>query len=262
MKYYNHLPSFPLDEFIDSIYYLRGDMGNSQKKILPDFKTDLIFLFDSTMTGLPGPGKTYTISTSLIQGFRKDPLHFSYHGNTEMLGIRFLPYGFSQLFHIPPSEITNFQQVSDVLSSMVIREMEERIFLEPDARKKLRIVENWLLGILSTTRIETSLAIKAIHRISSVKGLQPLSVICNNSPSEYKQLQRFCHDRMDISPKTYARMVRFEHLHQYLLTNPRADWMSLVANLEFTDQSHLIREIRQFTGLTPKAFKAEIGSFI
>jgi AraC-like DNA-binding protein len=262
MIYHNLIPSYPLNDFVDSIYYLHGNMGNEQKQILPDYKTDLIFLFDSTMTGHFETGKSITVSDSLVNGFRREPLCFRYNGRVEMLGIRFLPYGFTQLFHILPEEIRNFYQASEVVNQKTIREMEEKIFLEPVAEKKLRIIENWLLGIVRKTRIESNLAIKAIHRIATGKGVLSMTKICNNSPSEYKQLQRFCHDKMDIAPKTYSRMVRFEHLHQLMLANPENDWMSLVAQFEFTDQSHLIREIKQFTGLTPKAFKAGIHTFV
>lgn len=57
-------------------------------------------------------------------------------------------------------------------------------------------------------------------------------------------------------------MVRFEHLHNNLKHPLRPDWLSLVANMGFTDQSHLIREVRKFTSLTPRAFLAMIESYI
>ncbi len=262
MIYRQILPSYPLNEFVDSIYYLKGDMGQSGKKILPDYKTDLIFLFDSNMTGYTDPEKVFSISTGIINGFRHVPLHFKYNGNAEMVGIRFLPYGFTQLFGIPPKELKNFPHVSDVLDQRQYREIMERLGYQPDPMSKLGIIARWLLDVLDRSHIQTSLAIKAVHRIASTKGIVPLNVVCNNSPSEYKQLQRFCHNSMDISPKSYARMVRFEHLHNSILTLGKPDWMDLVADFEFTDQSHLIREIKQFTGLTPKAFLAEIDSFI
>jgi AraC-like DNA-binding protein len=262
MVYRQFIPSFPLSEFINSMYFLKGNMDQSEKNILPDYKTDLIFLFDSKMTGYTDPGRQITVSTSIINGFRREPLHFSYQGNTEMLGIRFHPFGFTQLFRVQPKELTDFPRVSDILESGKYGEIMEKISLEPEPAKKIRIIENWLLNIVRRAKIQTSLAIRAVHKISATKGILPLRVICNNSPSEYKQLQRFCHDVMDISPKSYTRMVRFEHIHQYIIENQRPDWMELVANLEFTDQSHLIREIKDFTGLTPKEFLSQVDSFI
>lgn len=261
MVYHKLSPAFPLSDYVDSIYYLKMDMGNCQKKILPDFKTDLIFLYQTSLTGF-ADGKTVTVSSSIINGFRKAPLQFRYNGNTEMLGIRFLPFGFTQLFQIPPEEISQIFPASDIINQRIFRETEEKVINEPNPLKKLSIAEDWLNSLVSKVRIETSLAIKAIHRITKTNGVLPLQDICNQSPSEYKQLQRFCHRRMDIAPKTFSRMVRFEHLHQTLVTDPGNDWMTLVSNMGFTDQSHLIREIKEFTGLTPSAFKADINSYI
>jgi len=244
------------------MYYVCGDMGFSEKAILPDFKTDLIFLFDSRLTGYTEEDNRVTVTTGMVSGFRRVPLHFRYNGNVEMLGIRFLPYGFAQLFRVPPAEITGFRKLSEVLGDRRYREIMERLQDEPDPGRKFRIIETWLMKILAGACVETSLAVRAINRISSSRGILPLNDICNHSPSEYKQLQRFCHRMLDVSPKFFSRMVRFEHLHQCLQAHPRPDWLSLVANFEFTDQSHLVREIRQFTGLTPNAFLARISSFI
>jgi hypothetical protein len=261
MIYREYSPSNPLNEFIDSIYYVKGDMGVSEKDILADFKTDLIFLFDTKLSGFDG-NANYTISSSIISGFRRKTLHFAYNGYVEMLGIRFLPFGFTQLFGIHQKELTTMINLADVIIHQEYNEIIDRLLSAFEPERKFRILESWLMSVLGKARIATSLAIRAIHRITITKGIIPLKLICNNSPSEYKQLQRFCHDKLDVTPKYYSRMLRFEHLHRSIQADPHPDWMALVVNFEFSDQSHLIREIRHFTGLPPKAFLSKINSFI
>jgi AraC-like DNA-binding protein len=256
-----YFPPNPLNEFVESMYYVKGDMGVSEKDILPDFKTDMIFLFDTKLRGFEGH-TSFTIYTGILSGFRREPLHFGYTGNVEMVGIRFLPFGFTQLFGIKQNEISSPLNLTDVLKHREYREITERLSSESEPKRKFNILEGWLLGVLRKTHIVTNLAIIAIHRITSTKGMMPLKLICNNSPSEYKQLQRFCRDTLGIAPKYYSRMLRFEHLHRYIQTNPSPDWMTMVSNFELTDQSHLIREIRHFTGLPPKGFLSRINSFI
>ena len=262
MLYSEFRPSYPLNQFIDSLYYVNAEMGSAEKVILPDFKTDLIFLFETSLTCLTGTFKTHDLKASAVNGFRQIPLRFRYNGHTELLGIRFLPLGFTQLFNISQNELSDFIAVDDLPDHRMYREVADRLTEEIDPFAKFRIVESWLLDALAKRKIKTNLSIRAINRISETHGILSLTDICNNSPSEYKQLQRFCHQTFNMGPKKYARMVRFEHIHKYLSANRAPEWLSLVANFEFTDQSHLIREIKQFTGQTPKEFLSDIQSYI
>jgi hypothetical protein len=252
----------PLNDYVDSIYYVKEDFGNTEKVILPDLKTDLIFLFDSRLTGWTDQGKPITITSSLGFGFRKEPLRFRYHGMVEMLGIRFLPFGFSKLFGFPPREISGFRLLDELPGKEMFRVIREQLHHEQLPVKKVEIVKSWLSSRLSKQQERSNLPERAINRIASTHGILSLRTICNNSPSEYKQLQRYCIREFDISPKYYSRMVRFEHLHRHIQNTVKPDWLSLVSDLELTDQSHLIKEIREFTGQAPQAFFAEAGSYI
>jgi AraC-like DNA-binding protein len=49
-----------------------------------------------------------------------------------------------------------------------------------------------------------------------------------------------------------ARLARFDRLTQ-LLRRGDASWAGLAAMLGFSDQAHLTREVRHFSGLTPTA---------
>jgi AraC-like DNA-binding protein len=40
----------------------------------------------------------------------------------------------------------------------------------------------------------------------------------------------------------------------------RVDWARAAADLGYSDQSHLAREVRELSGLTPTALRAEVNS--
>ena len=63
---------------------------------------------------------------------------------------------------------------------------------------------------------------------------------------------------MGLTPKRYARVLRFGVLLPSLAPSlvrlgPR-DWAQLAAGAGYFDQSHLIREFRQFAGMAPGAY--------
>src|SRR5260370_1121668 len=66
------------------------------------------------------------------------------------------------------------------------------------------------------------------------------------------------HDRVGVSPKVVARIVRFRALVDALRSEPAARWAEFALRLGFYDQSHLVREVRAFADLTPGALLDEL----
>jgi AraC-like DNA-binding protein len=59
--------------------------------------------------------------------------------------------------------------------------------------------------------------------------------------------------RIGISPKLYSRLARFQSGLTFAGSHSRVDWADAAANMGYADQSHMIAEFRQFSGLTPQA---------
>jgi methylphosphotriester-DNA--protein-cysteine methyltransferase len=62
-----------------------------------------------------------------------------------------------------------------------------------------------------------------------------------------------------VSPKTLARVVRFERL-LCAARRGRRDWASLAADLGYFDQAHLIADFRELAGTTPVPFFQSPGA--
>ncbi|KUG07976.1 helix-turn-helix transcriptional regulator [Solirubrum puertoriconensis] len=68
-------------------------------------------------------------------------------------------------------------------------------------------------------------------------------------------LRRFSRE-VGMPPKTFARLVRFRAAHAYL-QEPDATWADAVLRFGYTDQSHLIRDYRDFAGETPRQYQTD-----
>jgi AraC-like DNA-binding protein len=51
-----------------------------------------------------------------------------------------------------------------------------------------------------------------------------------------------------------ARVVRFNAAVRRLRAQGNADWAAIVAECGYYDQAHLLREFREFAGMTPREF--------
>ena len=68
-----------------------------------------------------------------------------------------------------------------------------------------------------------------------------------------QHLTREFRQRTGISPKLYSRLARFHAGLRYVGVASRIDWADVAAEAGYADQSHMIAEFRQFSGLTPHA---------
>ena len=59
-----------------------------------------------------------------------------------------------------------------------------------------------------------------------------------------------------MAPKLLARLVRFDRLMERLRRGPPTTWAALALELGYSDQSHLVRDVKQFSGATPTRVRA------
>lgn len=72
-----------------------------------------------------------------------------------------------------------------------------------------------------------------------------------------KHLADRVRDAVGVGPRSYRRLLRFDRLIGAL--DPAApDWAGLAAETGYCDQSHLIREFREFAGMTPGDYCARV----
>ncbi len=103
-----------------------------------------------------------------------------------------------------------------------------------------------------------------------VKDNHPLDTICQlmlkqntytsldwlakKSCLSIKQFERNFKDRTGVTPKLFNRLIRFDNAFRTKNAQPALDWLSVAINCNYYDYQHLVRDYKDFTGLSPKAF--------
>jgi AraC-like DNA-binding protein len=254
-------PRYPLADFVDSFFMYTGKSYGAVQKLIPDGKTDLLMNFDTRVYAYDSPGKESLFSKSIVQGIRTAPYTFEFGEQVNLLGIRFLPFGLYALFGTAEKEITDYFTEASEIAGSGMKETEEKVYNEPDVNMKFRIIEKWLTECLIKRVNNCANITDNIRKISSSEGLVKLSEVCSNE-ANYKKVQRIFRDYIGISPKLYARMVRFENIHNELRACNTPDWIEIVTRYNFFDQSHLIKEFKFFSDTTPNDFLAKINLFV
>jgi AraC-like DNA-binding protein len=170
------------------------------------------------------------------------------------------PLGAYTLLGVPMNELRDrVVDLSDVLGPSA-RRLVERLRAEPTWRGRFAIVDRLLLGRLEIGPQPAPEVRLAWRRLLATGGTARIGGIADEVGWSHKHLITKFRQQVGLSPKTAARLVRFDRvLHALERPDPHG-WDRIAAETGFADQPHLIREFRTFTGATPTDFLARVHS--
>jgi AraC-like DNA-binding protein len=74
-----------------------------------------------------------------------------------------------------------------------------------------------------------------------------------------RSLERKFRQHIGISPKLFSRINRFQEAFRLLKNNNYIKLSDIAFDAGYTDQSHFIREFKEFTGFAPYKYQKEFG---
>jgi|GEM_PF-889382 AraC-like DNA-binding protein len=98
-----------------------------------------------------------------------------------------------------------------------------------------------------------------LHESHGQIRMADLAAQSHLSPSQFERQFKYY---TGLSPKAYARIVRFGSLQAALLVNPFVRLAELADIYGFSDQAHLIREFKSFAHCTPRDFIARAPAYL
>lgn len=176
-------------------------------------------------------------------------------GPIECLDVKLTPPGARRLLGTPLEELTgSVVAIGDVLGPSAAH-LNERIAAQPTWTTRARTLDAALLrrglelpGI--DRRIEW-----AWRRIVTRHGLVNIQQLASEVGWSQRHFIRTFHRQLGLTPHKLARVTRFSAVLP-ALRDGRPGTAELAARYGYADQSHLIREVREFTGATPTTLAA------
>jgi AraC-like DNA-binding protein len=155
------------------------------------------------------------------------------------------------LYGIPMSELSGrIVSVRDVLPARH-RTLGERLQDLADWNERFDLLDGTLADCLTEAREKTSVVSWAVRRIEETGGVLELRGLARELGYSQKHVIAMFRDQVGIPPKLLARIIRFNRLLQHLRHSGGGTWADLAQEFGYYDQAHLVRDVRQFTGITP-----------
>jgi AraC-like DNA-binding protein len=117
----------------------------------------------------------------------------------------------------------------------------------------LERLERALLELASRAH-EPHPAVRGALRLFARHPQVPVGQVVEASGLSYARFLQQFREEVGHTPKTWCRILRFHRLIAHVARTPEPDWGSLAHAMGFSDQPHLVREFRTFSGTTPSRY--------
>ncbi|ASZ12578.1 helix-turn-helix domain-containing protein [Chitinophaga pendula] len=244
-----------LQDSIRCFWYERRDFEEQQSSIevLPDGYAEIIFHFGSSCS-ISYNGSLQPLPSPFMMGLLNQPIHVYTERRLEVIGIRCYPWMVFDLLGLPSDKnsVHIFEHPLARLQSKLNEFVEEgRI------ESAIDHVKQHFLDARSRVAVD-SMLFKAGVAMRAANGAIPVSQVAAAAHATVRTLERSFKQSSGYTVKDVSGLIRFEQVRNKLWLYPDANIAGLAHEMGYTDQSHLSREFKRYSGTTPAAFARKI----
>ena len=228
----------------------RGSPGPSVHRVLPDGCMDVILGFSGQADEPESAMAVGTMTRALVIEPGDSPELF--------VGVRFRPGKAGAFLRVPAVELTDLRIPLDDLWRDAT-DVREAVAVDGGAIERVRALERVLASRAVPDLVAGSLDVdEAVRRIVAAGGSLGITRLAPSLGVTRQHLARRFAQLVGVSPKTFARVVRLGRVIERVRSVPATEpinWSTLALELGYYDQSHLVDEFRELTGVTPTAWE-------
>lgn len=164
--------------------------------------------------------------------------------------IAFQPTGFHRLFGVGMGRLADVGAPADGLGLKPLDDLVDEVRRGRNFEARARIADDWIAHRLGWARAAEPVD-QLARLIRRSGGAPPVAEMAARAGLSRRQLQRRFIDQVGLTPKLYARTVRFEAVMKAHERRPEATWTELAHRYGYFDHAHLLRDAHAFTGASP-----------
>lgn len=259
MKYIVHPPPEPLKDYVEHLWIIAVNGEESPDLTLKFFVTCapcIVFQHHNGRSAIarriPGFGGEVcnrNHPTSFIRGPISRPFQCVTEGTAIAIGVELKPQALNTLFQIDAAELTDGIVTLDAFA---MENLNEQMLNADSERDQIALVTRFLRKRASGSPRTDSLVAESLRLIHGNTGSIHVRDLLKRLNVSERQFERRFSRAVGVPASLYLRIMRFQQAVR-LMKAGRAERLSEIAyDLGYTDQSHFIKDTREFSGYTPK----------
>ena len=250
-------PHPDLDEFIECYWMMYSNNSVPViEKIIPDGFTEIIFNYRDVYNAKIS-GNWNLQSPNLLAGQLKTFFYLQNTGSTGSVAVKLKPAALTQLFGFRMDQYVDKIVDIDSFQNIELKRLKEKVLacVSIDSNIQEHLVKTILddyFALIIQTASENPLK-RALELIFSSHGLVTVAEMATITNVGERQLERLFKKYIGLSPKYYARIIRFNYIFK-LIKSKKNSWTEIVYQSGYYDQSHFIKNFKAFTGEDPSSY--------
>lgn len=219
---------------------------------MADGCVEMVFHYKGIFTEPARPNDVY--HPAVVHAQSSHYRRFLTHGSFGIFGAYLYPTALPQLFGLPATDFSNQMPGLEAVLGTEGRLLEERVMTAADHYERVKILSAFLEARLRKKEQHPTAAHLALRHILHQKGQLNVEQLAAETCLSTRQFERRFKEYCGFSPKLYTRIIRFQHaLAAYGEERSLTD---IGYACGYYDQSHFIREFREFSGYHPRQYFA------
>lgn len=228
-------PSHKLSDIISTFWLYKNTSGKTEIiPVFPDGCTDIIFQLEKT---------------EVVGCMTKSQKVITLPSQT-MLGIRFKPGRAFAFLHAPMNELTDKTIDITLIRKGLNQYMKDTSVIEDT----ISHIEQYLLTTEQKFDSKYKKLLLILDAIISMNGAVSICPLAKEYDLSVRNLERYFKEVVGITPKMFARIIRFQRAYTLMTSPARNDLISIALLTGYYDQAHFTHEFTEFTGNSPSHF--------
>ncbi len=257
MDYQTFLPNIDLETIVKCYWTLEVpfQVDVQRQLILPDGCIEMFFILGDDVKRYTNDNEYIIQPRQMVLGQITEQFYIEPTGNVKTFAVRFYPYGFANFINKSIDELANKETPLNLLFGKENSKLlSQKITDAKTTNERIEIIEGFLFDRLNDKAIIDNIVKITIDSMFLSKGSKPLNIILKDNLSKRRQLERNFLKQIGISPKQLGKIIRLQATLQMLLNNESKTLTEIAYETNYYDQSHFIKDFKEFTGLTPTEF--------
>lgn len=251
MQHQEFAPPEVLRDVIKCFWYNTRDSGPEQTTfaVMPDGYAEIIFHFGNVCSVMHH-GILQPLPSPFMMGLLNQPATFYTQNRLQIVAIRCYPWTVFDLLGIPPGKhgVQTFEHPIALLQPAL-----DICVQENNITAALEILTAYLVDARAKVAMD-SMLFKAGKAMRKANGTLPVREVAAAAHATVRTLERNFKQSSGHTVKDVSGLMRFEQVRNRLWWQPGSNLAGLAAELGYTDQAHLSREFKRYSGTTPAVF--------
>jgi AraC-like DNA-binding protein len=251
-------PRAPLSHYIERLWLASG-RGNARRleKVLPAGTAQFVIWLHQDPIQLFDDRGQFQCKQQLgvMRGATSRPAIVETQDTSSVVGVHFRPAGASLFFREPLNQLTNLRVSPEDVWGPDLHSLRDQLLEQTSPEAIFDTLESALLRRMICPSPQFKAVLTAADRFTADPCTIRVKETAQRTGYSPKQFIKLFERHVGLTPKVFCRLLRFQSALDQINGQAAVDWAKIAANCGYYDQSHLIRDFREFAGMTPSEYR-------